>query len=91
MEKLLLLPLFRCKLNCEAKVNPTQKLALVAACLNCKLGDEKPIYSWEMYKKTPGEEEFITDDTSTLKEYAVTNISKDQNLVIRPNALSDSK
>ena len=46
------------------------------------------IYSWKMFKKTSTEEEYTKDDTETLRTFAATNITKDQNLVINAKALS---
>ena len=78
---------FRCKLNCLSKANANQKLALVAACANCNV--TKPIYSWEMFRKQESDNDFNHNDTETLKKYAVTDIRKDQNLVIEANALAE--
>ena len=42
-----------------------------------------------MYKKKEGEGgNYEIDDTATLGLYARTNISRDQNLVVNPNAFS---
>ena len=67
------------------QVNPSQKLSLVASCTNC---NRKPIYTWQMFKKPHGsEEEFNISDTETLRRFAHTNISRDQNLVLKAHAL----
>ena len=69
-------------------MNPTLKMALVASCKNCN-ETTTPIYRWEMFRRVKGEKDFKHNDTLTLKRFASTDIMKDQNLVIKANALSE--
>ena len=73
-------------------MNPTEKMSLVAACRNC--GEEnstKPIYVWKMMVKEKTDDFFTQDDTPRLRQFAATNTSRDQNLVLMAGALSEGK
>ena len=48
-------------------------------------------YSWQMLRSRDTEGEDYEDDTQTLQQFALTNIFKDQNLVIAPFALLAGK